>query len=193
MEQASPETTSPETRRQKKRLAMIEAALYVAGRPLDMKILASIIKTRSKNMVQQLTRTLKQKYDSRNTSLEILELPDERFVMQLKAEYSPQVQRLALRPLLTIGPLKTLSYIAYRQPVSQKQVINVRGNHVYSHLKQLEELGLITRERVGRTKVIRTTSFFADYFGLSHDLRAMKRQLKKVFRFGEPESRRKEE
>ena len=90
-----------------------------------------------------------------------------------------------MRPLLTVGPLKTLSYIDFRQPVPQKQVLTVRGNHVYRHLKQLEELGLITRERVGRTKVIRTTPFFADYFGFSHDLRGMKRQLKKVFEFDE--------
>lgn len=193
VEQASPETTSPEINRQKQRLALIEAALYVAGRPLDLKILASVVRTRSKNLVQQLARTLKQEYDNRNTSLEILELIDERFVMQLKPEYSPRVQRLAMRPLLTVGPLKTLSYIAYRQPVPQKQVLNVRGHHVYSHLKQLEDFGLITREPVGRTKVIRTTQFFADYFGLSHDLRAMKRQLKKVFGSAEPESKGKEE
>jgi len=183
---------SLEMRRQKRRLALIEAALYVAGRPLDLKTLASVIKTRSKKLVQQLVHTLKQEYDNRNTSLEILELEDERFVMQLKAKYSPRVQRLAIRPLLTKGPLKTLSYIAYRQPVSQKQVINVRGTHVYNHLKQLEDLGLITRERVGRTKAVRTTQFFADYFGLSYDLRAMKRQLKKVFGFDEPKIQEKD-
>jgi segregation and condensation protein B len=189
MEQALPETALLEARRQKQRLALIEAALYVAGRPLDLKTLASVIKTRSKKLTQQLARTLKQEYENRNTSLEILELEDERFVMQLKPAYSSRVRRLAIRPLLTPGPLKTLSYIAYRQPVSQKQVLNVRGHHVYSHLKQLEGLGLITRERVGRTKVLRTTQFFADYFGLSHELRTMKRQLKKVFEFNEPKER----
>jgi len=193
MEQALSEATLLEARRQKQRLALIEAALYVAGRPLDLKTLASVIKTRSKKLAQQLARTLKQEYENRNTSLEILELEDERFVMQLKPAYSSRVRRLAIRPLLTVGPLKTLSYIAYRQPVSQKQVLNVRGHHVYSHLKQLEGLGLITRERVGRTKVLRTTQFFADYFGLSHDLRTMKRQLKKVFGFNEPKSKEKEE
>ena len=192
MEQTSPETTPPEVKKQKRRLALIEAALYVAGRPLDLKSLASVTKTRSKKLVQQLAKTLKQDYESRNTSLEILELEDDRFVMQLRPEYSQRVQRLAMRPLLTTGPLKTLSYIAYRQPVSQKQVLNVRGNHVYGHLKQLEELGLIMRDRVGRTKVLRTTQFFADYFGLSHDLRAMKRQLKKVFGFEEPEKEKEE-
>jgi len=192
LKKAPLDTVSLEMKRQKRRLTLIEAALYVAGRPLDLKTLASVIKTRSKNLVQQLVRTLKQEYDNRNTSLEILELEDERFVMQLKAKYSPRVQRLAMRPLLTKGPLKTLSYIAYRQPVSQKQVINVRGTHVYAHLKQLEDLGLILRERVGRTKAIRTTQFFADYFGLSHDLRTMKRQLKKVFGFDEPKIQEKD-
>ncbi|MCW3981250.1 MAG: SMC-Scp complex subunit ScpB [Candidatus Bathyarchaeota archaeon] len=165
------------------RLSLIEAALYVAGRPLDLKTLASVAKTRSRNLTKQLAINLKHEYDSRDTSLEILQLEDSRFVMQLKPIYSHQVQRLALRPLLTIGPLKTLSYIAYRQPVSQKQVLNVRGHHVYSHLKQLEQLGLISREAVGRTKTLRTTQFFADYFGLSYNLRGMKRQLKKVFGF----------
>jgi segregation and condensation protein B len=184
-EQTSPETASPDVKKHKRRLALIEAALYVAGRPLDLKTLASVIKTRSQKVVQQLARVLKEEYGCRETCLEILELEDQRFVMQLKTEYSPRVQRLAVHPLLTIGPLKTLSYIAYRQPVPQKQVLNVRGNHVYIHLKQLEERGLITRERVGRTKVLRTTQLFADYFGLSHDLRSMKRKLKKVFGFEE--------
>jgi segregation and condensation protein B len=178
--------TSPEIAKYKERRALVEAALYVAGRPLDLDALASIAKTRSRRVVREVARDLKHDYDSRDTSLELLELNDGRFVIQLKPVYSPQVRRLAMRPLLTPGPLKTLSYISYRQPVSQKQVITVRGHHVYGHLKQLEHLGLITRERVGRTRIVRTTSTFADYFGLSHDLRAMKRQLKKVFALTPP-------
>ena len=169
-------------------LAVLEAALYVAGRPLDLKTLGRLIGTRSKTKVKRLAKTLIEKYRNRDTALEILELEGERFVLQLKAEYTPKVRRLATRPLLSRGPLKTLSYIAYRQPVPQPRVIDVRGHHAYGHLKQLEDLDLIIRERAGRKKVIRTTEFFADYFGLSHDLRAMKRQLKSVFEdFAKPE------
>jgi len=169
-------------------LALLEAALYVTGRPLDLKTLGSVIKTRSEGKVRRLAKNLMEEYRSRDTALEILELEGERFVLQLKAEYTPKVRRLATRPLLSSGPLKTLSYIAYRQPVPQPQVIDVRGHHAYSHLKQLEDLDLITRERAGRTKLIRTTEFFADYFGLSHDIRTMKRQLKNIFEdFGKPE------
>lgn len=187
MEQTSAEVAN-EKEKTKRNLALIEASLYVAGRPLDLKTLGSIIKTRSERKVRELTQTLMQEYKSRNTAIEILELEDGRFVMQLKTEYSAPVRKLAIRPLLSTGPLKTLSYIAYRQPVPQTQVIEVRGHHVYSHLKQLEDLGLIERKNVGRTKIIRTTQFFADYFGLSHDPKTMKKQLRSFFEnFGNAE------
>ena len=162
-------------------LALVEAALYVAGRPLDLKELCSVLKTRSKNKAKKLVKTLMQEYASRNTALEILELKDERYVLQLKAEFTPKVRKLVKKPLLSTGPLKTLSYIAYRQPVSQKRVVDVRGRHAYGHIKILKEMRLITGERKGRSTVLRTTEYFADYFGLSHDTATMKRQLKNVF------------
>jgi len=162
-------------------LALVEAALYVAGRPLDLKELCSVLKTRSKNKTKKLVKTLMQEYASRDTALEILELKDERYVLQLKAEFTPKVRKLVKKPLLSTGPLKTLSYIAYRQPVSQKRVVDVRGRHAYGHIKILKEMRLITGERKGRSTVLRTTEYFADYFGLSHDTATMKRQLKNVF------------
>jgi len=163
-------------------VAMIEAALYVAGRPLDLNKLGSVIDTKSKRKVQRLARMLKREYERRNKALEVLELEDKRFVLQLKPEYSLKVRRLAVRPLLTSGPLKTLSYIAYRQPVSQIQIISVRGRHAYNHIKQLIETDLIEYEKNGKTKTFRTTEYFADYFGLSRDLQKMKRRLRNIFK-----------
>jgi len=163
------------------RMILMEAALYVAGRPLDLKTLGSVIKVRSKREVRRIAKILIKKYKSHDTAIEILEVEGQRFVMQLKADYSMSVRRLAINPLLTLGPLKTLSYIAYRQPVSQKQVVEVRGGHAYSHIKALREMGLIKCEKNGRTSVTRTTDYFADYFGLSHELKVMKRQLRRVF------------
>jgi len=162
-------------------LALVEAALYVAGRPLDLNDLCSVLKTRSKNKAQKIVRMLMQKYIDRNTALEILELKDERHVLQLKADFTPSVRKLVKRPLLSTGPLKTLSYIAYRQPISQKRVVEVRGHHVYGHIKLLKEMGLVAGERSGRSSVLRTTDYFADYFGLSHDTASMKKELKHVF------------
>jgi Predicted transcriptional regulator containing the HTH domain len=127
-----------------------------------------------------LVKKLMQEYASRNTALEILELKDERYVMQLKAEFTPHVKRLVRKPLLSTGPLKTLAYIALRQPVSQKRVVEVRGRHAYGHIKLLKEMGLIVSERKGRSAILKTTEYFADYFGLSHDVQTMKRELKRI-------------
>jgi segregation and condensation protein B len=77
--------------------------------------------------------------------------------------------------------LKTLSYIAYRQPISQKRVIDVRGQHAYGHIKLLKEMGLIAAERNGRSMSLRTTDYFADYFGLTQDTATMKKELKRIF------------
>jgi len=165
----------------KQNMALIEAALYVAGRPLDLRTLGSVTKIGSKKKVQSIARTIMKEYEHRDTSLEILELEDNRFVLQLKADYSLKVRRLAVRPLLTTGPLQTLSYIAYRQPVAQRQVIQARGGHAYNHIKRLKEMGLIECKKDGKARIIRTTDYFADYFGLSHDLKPMKRQLRNIF------------
>lgn len=162
-------------------MSLVEAALYVSGRPLDLNELCSILKTRSKEKVRKLTKTLLKDYEARNLALEILELKDERYVLQLKADFTPLVKRLVNRPLLSVGPLKTLSYIAYRQPVSQKRVIDVRGHHAYGHIKMLKDMSLVATERAGRSILLRTTEYFADYFGLNRDITSLKKQLKHIF------------
>jgi segregation and condensation protein B len=162
-------------------LRLLEAALYVAGRPLNINELCSVLNTRSKKKTGKYLKVLMEEYVARNTALEILELRDERYVLQLKADFTPLVKRLVNRPLLSSGPLKTLSYIAYRQPVSQKRVIEVRGQHAYGHVKLLKEMGLVAAERAGRSMSLRTTDYFADYFGLTQDTAAMKKELKRIF------------
>jgi segregation and condensation protein B len=162
-------------------LRLLEAALYVAGRPLTINELCSVLSTRSKKKTGKYLKVLIQEYASRNTALEILELKGERYVLQLKADFTPLVKKLVNRPLLSSGPLKTLSYIAYRQPVSQKRVIEVRGQHAYGHVKLLRDMGLVVAERAGRSMSLRTTDYFADYFGLTQDTATMKKELKRIF------------
>jgi len=162
-------------------MALLEAALFVAGRPLDLNELCQVIGSRSKRKAQKYADALIQQYKARNSALEILALKDERFVLQVKAEYTHLIQKLVNRPLLSSGPLKTLSYIAIRQPISQKRVIDVRGQHAYGHIKELKERRLVMAEKSGRTMALRTTSDFADYFGLPNDIAEMKKNLKKIF------------
>jgi segregation and condensation protein B len=167
--------------RLKQNLALIEAALYVAGRPLDINELGQVVNSRSKKKVKKFVEIVMKEYISRNSPLEILALKDERYVLQVKAEFTPLIKKLVNRPLLSSGPLKTLSYIAFRQPITQKRVVEVRGQHSYEHVKQLKDMGLIVSERSGRSVALKTTDYFADYFGLTQDTTTMKRELKRIF------------
>jgi chromosome segregation and condensation protein ScpB len=75
-----------------------------------------------------------------------------------------------------------LSFIALRQPISQSHVVRVRGKLAYQHVKQLKEMDLISydKDKLGRSRVLRTTITFADYFNLNHDPVLMKKELKNV-------------
>jgi segregation and condensation protein B len=180
------ETTKEDTAVQtalklKQNLALIEAALYVAGRPLDINELCQVVNSRSKKKIKKYIETVMQEYVKRSAPMEVLALKDEKYVLQVKAEFTPLIKKLVNRPLLSSGPLKTLSYIAFRQPITQKRVIQVRGQHAYDHVKQLKDIGLITSERSGRSVALKTTDYFADYFGLTQDISVMKRELKRIF------------
>jgi len=185
VEQSSNPTPDVEQAQENERkahcLALLEAALYVAGRPLDLNELCQVIGSRSKKRVTIYVETLMEEYKARSKALEILPLKNERYVLQVKAEFTPLIKKLVNRPLLSSGPLKTLSYIAYRQPISQKRVIEVRGQHAYGHVKLLKDMGLITAERSGRSMALKTTDYFSDYFGLTTDTSVMKKDLKKIF------------
>ncbi|MGE5187586.1 MAG: SMC-Scp complex subunit ScpB [Betaproteobacteria bacterium] len=162
-------------------LMLLEAALYVAGRPLDVNELCQVVGSRSKKRVMGYADALMEQYKARNSAIEVLALKDERYVLQVKSEFTPLIKKLVNRPLLSSGPLKTLSYIAYRQPISQKRVVQVRGQHAYGHVKLLKDMGLIMSERMGRSLALKTTDYFADYFGLTMDTATLKKDLRKIF------------
>ena len=165
------------------RLQSLEAALYAAGRPLTIDEIKPVLRTRSNNVSKKVVAVLRKRYNHRNRALEIVRLEDGRISMQLKQVYDDFVKQFNNKPLLKLGPLKTLSYVAFHQPVDQRQVIADRGTHVYSHLRMMENMGLIHRERTEeRSYVITTTAFYGDYFGFSHNPERSRLQLKQVFR-----------
>ena len=72
---------------------------------------------------------------------------------------------------------KTLSYIVYTQPVSSKQLVEVRGSGVYAHLKELRQLDFVEYQNVGRTKIYSTTEKFQKYFVIQGDIDIVKQKL----------------
>ncbi len=169
--------------RHERRMCSLEAALYSAGRPVHVDDLKSVVGTRSERVVRKLVGSLSERYSTRGGALEVVIHEDGRAAMQLSEEYDDMVKQFNNKPLLTVGPLKTLSYVAFHQPVDQRQVVKDRGAHVYGHLRMMENMGLIDRRRTeDRSYVVTTTPFFGDYFGFSHNPAKSRLQLKQVFR-----------
>jgi len=156
--------------------ARLEAALYSAGRPLSLDELIRASGTNSKEKTHRVVDELAKKTKSTFRAIEIARLEDGTYVFQLRPQYTPLVRKFAQHPLLPPGALKTLSYVAYEQPVTSKRLVQIRGSQVYSHIKLLEQLQFIEHENLGRLKVYRTTSKFQNYFGIT-DLNAVKSKL----------------
>ena len=157
--------------------ARIEAALYSAGRPLRIEDIVRASGTESRTKTLDLLETIMKKTKTAFKALEIVILPDGTYVMQLKPEYSSTVKRYASKPVLPNATLKTLSYIAYMQPIASKQLVETRGSGVYAHLKELRQLDYITHQNVGRLKIYTTTEKFQKYFGIKGDVEDLKSRL----------------
>jgi segregation and condensation protein B len=158
-------------------IARIEAALYSAGRPLRIEELIRASGTESRIKTLELLNNIMKKTKSAFKALEITILPDGSYVFQLKPEYSSTVRKYASKPILPNATLKTLSYIAYMQPISSKQLVETRGSGVYAHLKELRQLDFINHQNVGRLKIYTTTEKFQKYFGIQGDVENLKQRL----------------
>lgn len=158
-------------------VARLEAALYSAGRPLSIEELIRASGTESRTKTLALMTSIVKKTRSAFRALEISPLPDGSYVFQLKPEYNSVIRKYASKPLLPTATLKTLSYIAYMQPISSKRLVEVRGSGVYMHLKLLEQLAYIEHQNVGRLKIYNTTEKFQKYFGIQGDKDLLKQRL----------------
>jgi len=162
--------------------ARLESALYSAGRPLTVEELIKASGTESRQKTLAVLDSIIKKMKSIFKAIEIVILPDGSYVFQIKPEYSSSVRRYASKPLLSRATQKTLSYIALEQPISSKQLLEVRGSGVYTHLKELRQLNFIEHQSVGRLRIYSTTEKFQKYFGIEGDVNALKQKLFKKIR-----------
>jgi len=157
--------------------ARLEAALYSAGRPLTMEELIKASGTESRTKTLAIMTNIVKKTKSVFKAIEVASLPDGSYVFQLKPEYNAVIRKYASKPILPTATLKTLSYIAYMQPISSKRLVEVRGSGVYLHLRFLQQLDYIEHQNVGRMKIYTTTDKFQKYFGIQGDKDLLKQKL----------------
>ncbi len=157
--------------------ARLESALYSAGRPLTIEELIKASGTESQQKTLAVLDSIIKKMKNAFKAIEIFVLPDGSYVFHLKPEYSSSVRKYASKPLLSRATQKTLSYIALEQPISSKQLLEVRGSGVYTHLKELRQLDFIEHQSIGRLKIHSTTEKFQKYFGIEGDVDMLKQKL----------------
>jgi segregation and condensation protein B len=161
--------------------ALVEAALFVSGRPLSVKELSKALGIKSLDYLEKLIELIAAEYAERKSAVEIVKVLGDKYVMQVKQEYSQRVIHLMPRPDLRTGELKTLALIAYLQPIEQSKIIKLRGSQAYEHIKKLVEMGLVYAEPYERTKLLGTTQKFAELYGFpENDPNVIKEAFKRV-------------
>lgn len=142
----------------------LEAILFAGGAPLSVKELTEKAGVPDFRAVQRAVRHLARAYAGRQTALEVRRVGD-RYALQVREEFLPSVH--SIQPI-EIPPraLKSLTLIAYHQPMLQSVLVKMVGEYAYQDVAELQSFGLIRTEPKGSTLELTTTARFAEYFGI---------------------------
>src|ERR1043166_2651653 len=161
--------SSPQS--QTERAAVIEALIFVSDEPLSVKTIADVLKA-DKTVVSETVAALAEEFNRRNGGLQLREVAGG-WQFATRPEYHEHVRKfLKTRPSakLSIASLETLAVIAYRQPVTVPEILEIRGVQSPSAIKTLLEKKLIVakgrKETVGRPMMYGTSKEFLMQFGL---------------------------
>lgn len=145
--------------------ARLEAALYLAENPLERKEIADALNLGSIGYVDMLIQEFEENLEEEHRGLELIHT-EQGYELKVKKNHIDDVSHLAPHQDLNEGELRTLSLIAYNAPVEQTNIIEIRGNRAYQHVKELVSRGFIDKEKEGRTAILDVTDFFLDYFDI---------------------------
>ena len=165
------------------RIALLEAILFTADEPVSIEVLQKSLKI-GREDIDRLIADLRERYSKPESGIKLNEAGGLRLVV--KHEYLDRVSHLTPHADLSRGLLRVLSIIAYHEPIKQSDIVKVIGNRTYEYTKNLESRGLIRSERKSRTKMLKTTPHFEEYFGIKKD--ELKKMAEKVEKGGNDKS-----
>ncbi len=149
-----------------KSLKTLEAVFFIYGKFLGLEELVNLLNLNPIE-IKELILKLKKKYSSQDSALDILEKGG-KWKMDIKEEYYELSNRIAGGASeFSSTEKETLAIIAFKQPVKQSVIINIRGNKSYEHIRRFLELNLLERKKMGRTWELSLSQKFYDYFNLS--------------------------
>ena len=163
------ELSAPQS--QAERAAVIEALIFVSDEPLSVKTIADVLKE-DKDVINDTIASLVEEFNSRHSGLQLREVAGG-WQFATRPEYHEHGRAfLKTRPSakLSIASLETLAVIAYRQPITVPEVLEIRGVQSPSAIKTLLDKKLIVakgrKDTVGRPMMYGTSKDFLLQFGL---------------------------
>lgn len=151
--------------------AIVEALVYASPEPLTPKMLLKLLSDEPKEDVLAAIEALRQDYGSR-PGLHMAEVAGG-YQITTRPELHDWVRRLfheRSTQKLSVASLETLSVIAYKQPITQAEIGEIRGVNTSGVLSTLLERHLIKivgrKNVIGRPFLYGTTKEFLIRFGL---------------------------
>lgn len=154
----------------------IEAVLFTTGRLMTAEEIATVTSMNA-DAVKNLLAELKNDYDQKDSAMTIQQV-DDKFKLNIKKEYGQITNKLVSTTEMDSPTTKTLAVIAFKNPALQSDIIKIRGNKAYDHIMILKEQGLISTEKHGRTRLLKLTPKFYDYFDTAEP--AIKEKFKEI-------------
>jgi segregation and condensation protein B len=143
---------------------VVEAVLFAAARKLELAEIAKLCKRPEQDVLAVLEQWRSQLDESKSPTMLIRE--GDTWKLTVREKYISVIKKVVTKTELPKSILETLAVVAYKVPVLQSKVIKIRTNKAYDHLRFLEDAGFITREKSGRTKLLKLTPKFFEYFDL---------------------------
>ncbi|MBU1204088.1 MAG: SMC-Scp complex subunit ScpB [Nanoarchaeota archaeon] len=141
----------------------VEAVLFTLGRFASPEEIAEFCKISSIESIKQAIGELIQEYQNKDSALEMTEQGN-KYKLNIRKQYLHLTTKLLKDTELDRPTQETLALIAYKNPVFQSKIVHMRGNKAYDHIAKLKELEFVSSEKAGRTRLLKTTSRFYDYF-----------------------------
>ncbi len=150
----------------------VEALVFASGEAISYKKLQNVLDI-TYDEVKKAATIIAEKYSQADSAIELIEVNSSiQFVV--KSEFSFYVDKLFevdSSKFLSKPELEVLSIIAYKQPVTRREIYNIRGINSSRIVNTLVELSLVKssghRESAGLPTLYVTTDTFLKKFGLS--------------------------
>jgi segregation and condensation protein B len=152
--------------------AVLEAVIYVTEEPLSLQQIAGALQLPMESVKPALDALIED-YNGPERGISIREVAGG-YKMGTKPEHHEAVRTFAknLKPplKLSLAALETLAVIAYKQPITAPEILEIRGVQGAGVLKTLLDRKLITtagrKNVIGKPILYRTTKEFLLQFGL---------------------------